>query len=295
VPTPRIHAVIELAFDPTVRGEGFAVRLETVALAITILVAILLAVRIAHVMPGALRRDDLLFVVLGIIPGAVVGGRLGYALVHLDYFGAHASALIDPAVGSLQLSLAVIGGLLTGWLIASLLDTPSGRWLHVATLPLLFALGTGKLVQALGGDGQGVPAAVPWATAYLGDGPWGSLAPEIPSHPAQVYEALGTALVALVIIGLLASGWFRARDGRVFFLALGLWGGMRFVVAFTWRDAAVAGPLNVDQLLSLLVVLVAAGGSAVAPRLLRRSPAGDEPHPPEAQTQWPDPASRPPF
>ena len=70
--------------------------------------------------------------------GAVVGGRLGYALVHLDYFGANPGAIVDPSVGSMQLSLAVAGGLATGWVIASLLETPAGRWLHVTTLPLLF-------------------------------------------------------------------------------------------------------------------------------------------------------------
>ena len=313
MPTSTAPAVIELAFDPVFRVDVFAVRLETIGLAATILTALLLAARLAGATradllgdppldgrplsepPQTLRRDDLLFVVIGIVPGAVVGGRLGYALVHLDYFGARPGAILDPAVGSLQLSLAVLGGLGTGWLIASLLETPAGRWLHAATLPVLFALGTGKLVQVLGGDGQGAPATDAWATAFTGGGPWGSLGPAIPSHPAQVYEALLTFGIAVVMVALLATGRFRAADGRAFFVALGSWGVARFVVAFTWRDASVLGPLRADQLLSLVVVGVATAGILAAPRLLRRFVVDEEERRLEGELHWPDPATRPPF
>jgi len=33
---------------------------------------------------ASLRVDDLFFVVLAAIPGAVAGGRIGYAFLHLD-------------------------------------------------------------------------------------------------------------------------------------------------------------------------------------------------------------------
>ena len=47
------------------------------------------------------------------------------------------------------------------------------------------------------------------------------LGPELPAHPAQVYEALGDAVV---IVGLLIAAWFgpfRAGRGRRFLLVLG--------------------------------------------------------------------------
>ena len=147
-----------------------------------------------------LRADDLLYVAVAALPGAVIGGRLGYALVHLDYYTANSSALLDVTQGSLSLSLAVVGGFLTASIVAGLLGAPVGRWMHALVLPLLLALAGGKLAMALGGSGQGVPWGGDWATAYLGPGPWGSLAPAIPSHPSQVYEALATVGVLLVMI-----------------------------------------------------------------------------------------------
>src|SRR4029450_14136876 len=114
------------------------------------------------------------------------------------YFGAHPGAILDPGVGSLELGLAVVGGALTGGIVAALLDGDVGRWFHVSALPLLLAIGAGKLAQVLGGTGQGQPWAGSWATAYLGDGRGGSLAPALPSHPSQAYG--GIAALALLVV-----------------------------------------------------------------------------------------------
>ena len=310
---PPAVAVITLAFDPVIRLDGFAVRLETVAVAVVVLLMLLIAARVARRVPADpsldprlapgerprgsehLRRDDLLFVVLGAIPGAVIGARLGAVLVHLDFFAANPGAIVDPSTGSLQLSLAVVGAVLGGAIIGGLLDTPTGRWLHVAALPLLVGLGLGKAAGLLGASGMGSPTDMPWAVAYAGPGPWASLGPAIASHPSQVYEGLGALGVLLIVLVLHAAGVFKARDGRAFFVALGLWAVVRFLVAFTWRDAPVLGPIRADQLLSIVVLAFSIVGFVVAPRLLRRYVRDDEVRVAEGSPAWPDPATRPPF
>ena len=95
-------------------------------------------------------------------------------------------------------------------------------------MPLLFALGAGKLTMVLGGAGQGQPSSLAWATAYLGPGPWSSLAPALPSHPSQAYEGFGTLAVLLVFALVLAGAGLGSRlaDGRG--LAIGLAGGRSF-------------------------------------------------------------------
>jgi len=310
---PPAVAFITLAFDPIIRLGGLSVRLETVAIAAVVLVMLLIAARVARRVPADpsldprlapgerprgeehLRRDDLLFVILGAIPGAVIGARLGAVLVHLDFFTADPAAIVDPSTGSLQLSLAVVGAVIGGAVIGALLDTPTGRWLHVAALPLLVGLGLGKAAGVLGASGMGSPTDVPWALAYAGSGPWAALGPGIPSHPSQVYEGLGALGVLLIVLVLHAAGVFKARDGRAFFVALGLWAVVRLVVAFTWRDAPVLGPIRADQLLSLAVLAFSILGFALAPRLLRRYVRQEEVRVAEGTPAWPDPATRPPF
>ena len=170
-------AVIAFDFDPLLRlGDGLVVRWQTVALA-----------AVDRRLPGRRRR-----------PRPARGVARGRPAVHRRRGGAGRrdrrayraarrspprrspavrSSLLDPAIGGLELGLGVVGGVLSAAYVAMLLGAPVGRWATTLALPLLVALGAGKLAMVLGGSGQGSPLDAAWATAYLGPGPWGSLAP----------------------------------------------------------------------------------------------------------------------
>ena len=315
MPPLPIHPVIELAFDPIAQVGDWHVRLQTIGLAAVILVMLLLAAQVARTTPldtardvdmldpesgspNHLRRDDLLYIAVAALPGAVIGGRMGYVLTHWPYYSANPGAIVDVGQGGFELSLAVVGGTLTAAAVAKLLDAPIQRWMSALILPLLFGLAAGKLTMALGGDGQGVPWDGPWATAYLGPGPWLSLAPALPSQPSQVYEGLATIGVLAVMAALLAAGRFPRRGAGAFLLGLALWAVARALVAFTWRDVAPPGQLSADQVLTLAI----AGGAilllaVVTDRGRARAKGAAGPSGPQrssdAEPDWPDPAARP--
>ncbi|HEY6568760.1 MAG TPA: prolipoprotein diacylglyceryl transferase family protein [Candidatus Limnocylindrales bacterium] len=316
MPLPSsIHAVIEFTFAPIAQVGPWSVRLETIALAVVVLVALILAVRIARTTPVDVRRaagdrlppdgepnhlrsDDLLFIAIAAIPGAVAGGRIGYVLLHLDYYTANQGAILDVAQGGFELSLAVVGGTLTAAVVAALLGAPVGRWMHALILPLLLALAAGKLAMVLGGDGQGIPWDGSLATAYLGPGPWGSLAPALPSHPSQAYEAFATVMVILLLSALLTLGRFERRAGGAFLLGIAMWAVARAIVATTWRDPAVVGPLNMGQVLALAVAAGMLVVLVVLVMVLRRRPLGPVEAPPEeaedpSSPHWAEPTERP--
>ncbi len=275
-------AVLTVSLDPVLRiSDTTSVRYETIGLAIVLFLGLLLAARIGSITPAhgpsvpapGLRVDDLVFIIVGAIPGAIFGGRLGYVIDHLGYYVANPAAIADPAQGGLTLTLAVPFGILSGGLIARLLGAPVGRWMHALPLPLLFVLAAGKLVGLLGASGQGAPTDLPWATAYRGPGPWGSLGADLPAHPSQVYEAIAIGLVILVLALASRISFIARRDGAALFAALGLSAVARFVVAFTWRDPAIIGPFRTDQLLELGVLLVAIAGLVERRRAATQAPA----------------------
>lgn len=305
--TVATFAII-LDFDPLLRVGDLSLQIATLVLAAVVAEAILLAARIAASTPAvgggprsfvrgsSLRLDDLLFIVLGVVPGAVLGGRLDHVLANLAFYSANPDAILDPSRGGLGLGLAVVGGVLTGAVVVRLLEASVGRWAHAAALPMLFAIAGGRLVQAISGSGQGAPSDAPWATSYVGPGPWGSLGPAIASHPSQVYEGALTLVVLVVVGALVAGGAFARRDGQALALAIGLWAAVRAVAASTWRDDSVLAGLNAGQLIAIVVAL----GCGVA-LVLRRRVRNEARHTGPAVegapsgVTWPDPAERPRF
>ena len=152
-------AVIEFDFDPALHLGDLAVRWETLGLAMSIVICIALAAVIAGRTPAVnaaypemggrergawhLRRDDLIYILLGVVPAAVIGGRIGYILIHWDFYSANPEAWFDPTQGSLELSMAVVAGMVAGYAVAAGLGAPAGRWLHIAIVPTLLGLTLG--------------------------------------------------------------------------------------------------------------------------------------------------------
>ncbi len=272
-------AVVTLTFDPILHLGAWSIPWETVGIGASILLALVSAAllagrpdttdsdgdldvdlegdeespgRVRH--RGRLRRDDVLLIALGALPGAVAGARLAYALVHLDYYSATPSAIVDPSLGSVSVSGAVVGGTLTGAVVAHLLGPSVGRWMRVAAIPVLVALALGKASLALGGDGMGAPSDAAIAVRYAGAGPWSDPYATTPTLPSQLLEAAAVLLVLLVVV-LLAQTRF-GRSGRLFAVSVALWALARAAVASTWRDSTVAGPLRAEQLLCLAIAIV---------------------------------------
>jgi phosphatidylglycerol---prolipoprotein diacylglyceryl transferase len=280
-------------FDPVLRlADGLVLRWQTVALVGVIAAALIVTGLIAR--REGLRPDDLLFISVATVPGALVGGRLGYVLLHLEYYGANRTAVFDPGQGSLELGLAVIGGALSGAYVAALLGAPLGHWMRTTALPLLLLLGAGKLAMVLGGAGQGQPVDLAWATAYSGGGPWGSLAAAVPAHPAQAYEGLATLALLLALTLARVAGAFEARDGRLLVLAIGGWAVIRAVVSTTWRDPILAAGLNAAGLVAVAIAVGAGIVFVVMSR--RRSSAGATTNAGGSRdVTWADPEARPRF
>jgi prolipoprotein diacylglyceryltransferase len=280
-----VPAAITIDFDPLLHLGALTLRWETVGVTVALLVALTVAALMAtdHSVPrwfggrapargdadGPLRLADLVVILVAIVPGAVVGGRLLHGLDYWDLYAADPGRLLDPSTGSLSLFGAVLGGLLSATYIARLIGAPVLRWADAATVPLLLAAGLGKLAQFLGGSGQGLPFDGPWAVAFTGPGPWIAANPAMPAHPSQIYEG------AWLLIGipiLLATGGSRhsplrvdrlvawadrsAAAGRLFVAGLSWFLVGRVLVGFTWRDEGLVGPLNMEQLAALVALLV---------------------------------------
>jgi phosphatidylglycerol---prolipoprotein diacylglyceryl transferase len=252
---------IEIWFDPLIVVGPVTVSWQAMGVVVSVLLALSVAALIGSRHAAPARVDDLAYIALAIIPGAVIGGRLVHAVVFWPAYSGESVRLLDPELGSLSLLGAVLGGALTGGYVARLLGGSVGRWAMAASLPMLLALGLGKIAQFLGGSGQGVPIDGFWAVAFMGPGPWVSAAPDMPSHPSQLHEAAWMLLGAAILLRPASrpTGIDPREGRRLFGFALGWFLAGRVLVGFTWRDEHIAGALNAEQVLALvgLVILIA--------------------------------------
>lgn len=256
-------AVVRFSFDPFLRIGDLAIPWRALAVAGAILLALSLAAFLAR--RRGLRLDDLLFISLGAVAGAAVGGRAVHALAFLNVYQADPGALLDPARGSLSLLGAVAGGVLAGAFIAGRLEGTFGQWADLAAAPVLLAIGLGKLAQLLAGAGQGTPFDGAWAVAFVGPGPWVSPSPSTPAHPAQLYEGAWALAGLPVVLVLLRRS---SAEGRLLVLALAWWLLGRVAAGFTWRDERLLGPMGIEQVLAVLLLTfaVATVASSVSAR-----------------------------
>ena len=254
-------AVLELAFDPFLRVLGVSIPWRAIAVAGSVAVALLVAAVMARRREWVSQPEDLLYIAIGALPGAVVLGRLVHGLTYLDFYRRDPMALLDPARGSLSLLGVVIGGAATGAYVAWTLGVPVRRGADLAAVPVLLSIGLGKLSQLLAGAGQGSRFDGPWAVSFSGPGPWMSVSPDVPAHPSQAYEGLWALSAVPILLLLVARAGRRGTGssgagGSVFLFAVAWWLVGRIAAGFTWRDDRVVGPLNAEQALAVAVLAV---------------------------------------
>ena len=151
------------------------------------------------------------------------------------------------------------GGL--SWFGGFLGGVGAGLWsLHRRRIPIMAALAAAAPALAIGhaigrigcflvGDDYGTPTDLPWGVAF----PKGLPPTTVPVHPTQLYETVGLAAIAWVLIR-----WRRARtaDAVVFGRYLMLAGALRFAIEFVRVNAPVAGPLTLAQIFSLAIIVI---------------------------------------
>ncbi|MET0772456.1 MAG: prolipoprotein diacylglyceryl transferase family protein [Candidatus Limnocylindrales bacterium] len=259
-----------LVFDPGVRVAGIDVRWESIALAAVVLLALALWVRALGTGGGAPSWMDIGLVLGAAAVGAIVGGRLVHVLDFLDAYAADPVAAVDLGRGSASLVGAVLGGIVAGGCAGMLLGVPAGAWGDAAAVPLLVAIGGGKLAQLLGGAGLGAPWDGAWSIAYGGEGPWRSVEPWIAAWPSQALEG-GWTLLGIPIVLLADSrmaGGPNTGRGLLLLSAVAWWLAGRAVIAMTWRDAPALGPIGPEGLATILALALV----ALAALLILRHP-----------------------
>jgi phosphatidylglycerol:prolipoprotein diacylglycerol transferase len=209
-------------------------------------------------------RDDVADVVFFAAIGAVLGGRIGYALFYnfSDYL-ANPLSLLAVWRGGMSFHGGVIGFMIAIALFARARGRPflavTDFVLPVVPIGLFF----GRIANFVNQELWGAPTTLPWGVVFTHPAAGG-----VARHPSQIYEALLEGVVLFFILRFVAAR--STRTGAVsatFLLAYGIMrAGIEFVrepdqhigyLAFGW--VTMGQILSLPMLIGGLLIFVLAG------------------------------------
>ena len=223
-----------------------------------------------------LRLSTELAVDLGLwaLVGSIIGARLLFLALNWADFSAHPiEALYLWEVGGLSFHGGLAGGVLAGLLLAWRRRISFWTLADMATPGLALGYGITRFGCFLRGCCHGGPTSLPWGVRFplYADS---SLLTE-PSHPTQIYAAIGSFIILAVLL------WVRSRlpvRGQLFLLYLALYSAVRagIEVLRSGHSAQVlAGPITQAQA-ACAVIFVGALVGLVCLRRRGRSEAATD-------------------
>ncbi len=198
----------------------------------------------------------------------IVGARLGHCIFYdWTYYSAHPLEMILPVrftpefkftgyqgLASHGAAIGIIAGL---WYYSKKVSKKSIFWiLDRAVIPIALAGFFIRMGNLMNSEIVGLPTELPWGFRFVNSG---LDHPELPRHPAQLYEALCYLVSFFVLMYLYWKTSVKKRMGFIFGSFLILIFTARFVIEFVkevqepWETDMV---LDMGQILSIPFILV---------------------------------------
>ena len=219
------------------------------------LLAALLAKHIAKLWKIELTWDALLTVLIAVMIGTVLGGRLGFILFYgQGYYFEHPEKIFAFPISGMSFHGGMIGLGIGLAIAARVLKMPLLTLGDIGSITCTIGLGLVRVANFINGELWGSVTDLPWGVVFENGGP-------LPRHPTQLYEAFLEGVVLLVLLYLLARRRPPLPRGSYFSIFLIGYGVFRIAVEFIRQPDVQLGYLlgtdwvTMGMLLSLPMVI----------------------------------------
>jgi phosphatidylglycerol:prolipoprotein diacylglycerol transferase len=203
--------------------------------------------------PAPLTKTQLDDLLVWVIVGVVLGGRLGYVLFYQGaYYLQHPEEILQLWHGGMAFHGGMVGSIAAIALYCR--RAKIGFWpvMDLAALVAPLGLGLGRVANFINGELYGRVSDVPWAMVFPHGG-------DLPRHPSQLYQAgMEGLLLGLLLWGCWQSRSIRLAPGRLSGIFLLGYATARLIgEAFREPDAQLGflwEGLTMGQLLSLPMI-----------------------------------------
>ncbi|MBI2547292.1 MAG: prolipoprotein diacylglyceryl transferase [Candidatus Aenigmarchaeota archaeon] len=177
-----------------------------------------------------------------IILSGIIGARLLYVILNLDYFLRNPFDILKIWEGGLAYFGGLIAAIITGYIYVKRKDLDFFLFADLIAIPLVIGHIFGRIGDYLTGGHPGTVTNLPWAILLEG----------ALRHPVVIYEILGL----FAILGILFLIKNRIGKGELFLSYLMLYSVQRFALDFFREEMALFG-LKSAQYITLILFIVA--------------------------------------
>ena len=249
----------------------FAVRWYGIIISIGMLIGIALAYR--ETVRQHLNPDDLIDLLLLLIPSAVIGARLYYVIFRWQYYAQYPEMILKIWKGGLAIHGGVIAGVIVLLLYCRHKKQDFLRWADIIAPSLILGQAIGRWGNFVNVEAFGCATTVPWRmTSEYASGVGSTqvqrylatlTSAEIDAlggidaigvHPTFFYESVWCLLGFFLLV------WMTKRrkfDGQMILVYTIWYGAERFVVEGLRTDSLMIGNLRVSQVFAILSAITA--------------------------------------
>ena len=190
-----------------------------------------------------LDMDELLNILIIIIPSSIIGARLYYVAMRWDFYGQNPSFILQTWMGGLAVHGGIIGALLAILIYCRLRKHSFLAWTDILAPSLAIGQAIGRWGNYFNQEAYGYETSLPWAMMIDG----------AKRHPTFLYESLWNLLVFALLILLSRR---RHRAGTIFAAYLIAYSVGRFFIEMLRTDSLMIGPWRSAMVVSVLSVLI---------------------------------------
>ena len=212
------------------------------------LVCIILAQRDAH--KFGINQEDIIDLVLWVIPAAIIGARLYYVLFKWEEYASSPVNILAIWKGGLAIYGAIFAAIVVAYLFAKHKKMDIYKLFDFCVPYLALGQAIGRWGNFVNQEAYGAQTTVPWRMEITAL----DNITRISVHPTFLYESVWSLGIFIFLI------WYRKKErrlpGEVFFLYMVIYGLGRFWVEGLRTDSLMMGPLRISQVLAGIFVVV---------------------------------------
>ena len=192
-------------FDPVLIDLGFfQIKWYSIAYIMGIILGWMYAVKIIKKTQNntqnfePIKRSDFDDLVIYLVLGIILGGRLGYVIFYnLEYYIQNSFEIFKLWQGGMSFHGGLIGVIVAIFIFSKNKNTNFFKYSDIVACVAPIGIFLGRIANFINGELFGKISTLPWAVIFPNGG-------NIARHPSQIYEAILEGLVLFILINFLA-------------------------------------------------------------------------------------------